>query len=116
MKKIFSALGGSWILSSLYCLPAFSLPFKPNPDSFAFYANNLNWGRGENRYFYNLDRCEYSPPGYYDGGYPKIEQYTCRSGYVNISNPMGSQICSLDNITFVYSKAQYRTNGCRYTR
>jgi hypothetical protein len=105
MKNIFFAFSGSLFFSSVFCLSAFAYPFKQNPNSFAVYASNLNWGRGERRYFYNLDKCTSIIENNY---------YLCGAGYVDVSNPLGVQVCSITSISYYYQRVSYDVASCRY--
>ena len=80
---------------------AFAYPFYPDPKSFENYMNTVSWADGSKTYFQNLNQCN-----------DNQVLYTCGSGFVTIKNPMGTQICRVNRVTwFQYERsARYWTN------
>ena len=76
------------VVVSLSLMPtrASALPFKPDKQSFNRYLNQLTWKDGKRREFRDLGGCQ-------KGGW--LADYSCTSGYVKISSPMGTELCEI---------------------
>lgn len=74
-------------------LPRF--PFGLNPSDFQNYMNNKrNWNDGSSARFEKLSSCQLEYGFQFSDAYLAYP-YMCKSGYVTISNPIGTRICSL---------------------
>jgi hypothetical protein len=77
-----------------------STPFKKDPISFTKYLNSVQWESGDKVYFQNLGNCK-------RGDLTPNSTYGCNSGYVTITNPMGTKICSLRTNHLAILAVQY---------
>ena len=76
------------------------LPFTNTPRGVQEYANNYNWGARKTVVFSDVESC-YLHDMYY--GYDSVQKksiykdyVSCRGGYVEITDPLGSKICELN--------------------
>ena len=96
-----------------------ALPFKQDPKSFERFVNSRTWN-GSKVIFQNLNMCRNDKEVILPGdGYPLIEaRYVCSGGFVQITDPRGTQICIINSVD--YRVREYRTSystregSCRY--
>jgi hypothetical protein len=89
-------------------------PFKLDPQSFQRYANSLKWEDGSKLNF-QFGECRYEQLRGNYGALVDWHVYTCK-GFVTISNPMGSRVCSLKVADWdtKFRKFRYVIDVCRY--
>jgi hypothetical protein len=89
----------------------YAAPFNPNPTSFLQYMNSVRWKDGSKVYFQNLHDCVINPD-------IPVHWYFCNRGYATITNPMGTKVCSLTDISWRNilgtGVVNYTTGSCRY--
>jgi hypothetical protein len=84
----------------------FAYPFNPNPQSFQDYMNAVKWTDGSRVIFQNLNACM---------DFGNDTYYGCQGGYATVSNPLGTQVCSLTSVIFHrWIGVKYTTGNCRY--
>ena len=93
--------------------PAFALPFNPGTTSIQNYLNTLRWADGSRVIFQNVATCKINDTE------TMAQALDCREGFVTITNPMGTQVCSLTSVTYtktsiVGGDVEYKTGSCRY--
>ena len=86
----------------------FALPFLPDPQSLQNYMNAVRWNDGSKATFQNLGGCNFVQ------GEPYRDVGLCFAGFVTISNPMGSKICSITRVGYQFGQIVYETGNCRY--
>jgi len=96
----------------------FALPFNPDPQSLQNYMNAVRWSDGSTAKFQNLGGCSFS---HADGVSNYFDAGVCTTGFVTISSPMGTRICTVTNAgygRFIQNKdsggVSYKTGECRY--
>jgi hypothetical protein len=114
---------------------SFALPFNKTSSSYQNWLNQKSW-KGDKTNFIQLDNCFYMSPEHILRLYREVrgielnfnsrvymEGYSCRSGYVEISNPQGKKVCVIDEIEFIQQhpvsslsepKINLRYNNCRW--
>jgi hypothetical protein len=84
-----------------------SMPFNQDPASFTKFLNSLKWDNGDRVYFQTLGKCRSWSGNSEDGRTGTLPVYGCDSGFVTITNPMGTKICSLRSNSVGKHSVQY---------
>ena len=83
------------------------LGFKETPQNYTKYLHSLDWGKGKTVRFKNLDKCE-SFKKFYKYFSDIDVGYTCKYGFVTVSDPTGERKCEIDDFLLGVTTARYK--------